>query len=130
LRRKHLKTCDLIALGCWLPAIFGGVWFHHYALAALPIAVGVQLLASNWWKKTETDRVGLRSFFLNGSFMRLTAFVIVLLPGLTYWLPMSFVVGKIVSLEFFSFLSLFVAGNVAAFLIFLYELTREKDVGE
>ena len=127
-RRKHLRTSDLIALGCWLPAIFGGVWFHHYALAALPIAVGVQLLALNGWKKTEADRVGFRSFILNPPFLRLAVFVILLLPGLTYWQPVGFVVGKIVSLEFFSFLSLFVAGNVAAFLIFLYELTREKDV--
>jgi glycosyl transferase family 87 len=129
-KRKHLQTRDLIAAGCWLPAILGGVWFHHYALAALPIAIGIHLLVTNWWKEMETDRVGFRFCFLRGSFVRLAAFVIVLLPGLTYWLPVDFVVGRIVSLGFFSFLSLFVAGNVAAFLIFLYELTREKRPGE
>jgi len=126
--RRRLESADLVAIGCYLPPLLGGVWFHHYALALFPILVAIPLLTRRWGTSVSSSSPVLTNTIGSPAFLRLAAFVIVLLPGLTYWAPLHAMVQGLATALSVSSRSLFVAGNMVAFLVILHEMARKERV--
>lgn len=116
--RVRLTTLDLFLLACFLPPLLAGKNPHHYALALFPILLG-SLLVVRAALEAETPAPRLRMIL----------WIILLLPAFHYWKPCNDLVDWLAEIGPFSRNTLFILGNLGAFLLFFRLLIHSKSPG-